>query len=160
MIFCEETLRHLQEFYFRVATPAEFEKWLYSDQTRESALGAESYFNLIDVDYSKNSEIDRARLVVSTIYPGKLDGLIAAFAKDSAEAALNGNISLDRACRKLAELETSGETKLPAIFDFIVDALDRGTSAEHLREDMIEALENIRDSSGVSRSGSGVKSPE
>lgn len=139
----QDTLLHLRQFYFHVLAPEHFERWLYGKEDLESELSPDAYFTLINSDYFNNSDKERVRQAIANIYPGNVERLQADYSKDIARAALSGGIALDTACRALSDLELSGANNIPAVFDFIVDALDRGNSVETLRQEIVDALVSL-----------------
>lgn len=135
--------RHLRDYFFGVMSTSNFESWLYADKVAENQLGKTIYFDLIDSDYSSESGRDITREKIVDVYPRGLEGLRRDYSRDIARDGREGKLDLETACRALADLECSGATSIPATFDFLVDAIDRGTDPESLKDDIIQALDEL-----------------
>lgn len=139
----KQVQRQLRHYYFGVMPSKSFEKWLYADKVAESQLGKPTYLHLIDADYSSKKGRDVALERIADVYPRGLDGLRDDYARDIAHDARDGKLKLETACRALSELECSGASTIPVTFDFLVDAIDRGADPESLKDEIVEALDEL-----------------
>jgi len=139
----KQVRRHLRDYFFGAMSSSNFEKWLYADKVAESQLGKSMYFDLIDADYSSENGRDISREKIADVYPRGLDGLRNDYARDVARDGRDGKLNLETACRALADLECSGAKSIPATFDFLVDTIDRGTDPESLKDEIVEALDEL-----------------
>lgn len=127
----ERSKKSFLKFFSGELSPTAFASWIYSTENLEDELGAEYFFDLIDLDFRKISDVEKARNKVAELYNAEMENAII---YDLVESVLNrmlaGTLPFSLGCKTLADLNVNG-------FDFIPDVFI-GYSSEMLDEKSIE----------------------
>lgn len=112
--------RKLRDFYYGELAPSEFDEWICTTAKLEDILGKDTFFQLIDVDYSNRDALEEARNFVQKIYNELIQSdLCRDRVRDVLEGMLVGEFELAQGCKILWDLSLNGADFIPAIFDMV-----------------------------------------
>ena len=132
------TKKNFMAFYFDEMSLSAFKCWLRSDSELHEEIGHENYSNLIN--FNNNLDVDGklVKTLIEEIYTSKQKSHIAYDrALSITQKMLNGEISLKKGCKILADMEMNGYDFIPPVFDGYDSEMDRLNNVDFYKEDII-----------------------
>ncbi len=133
-------------FYFEETTIKNFEEWLYASSSHvEDQLGEEFYFNLIELNYSKKKDIEKAKKLIEGICNNnKPDLLIKLRILHVLNNILNGTQPLSEGCDYIGNLGFDGYDFIPDIFEGLHGELSSKENEDFYKDMFLKAVKEFR----------------
>jgi hypothetical protein len=133
-----------RDFYYDELTPSEFDEWLCTAANLEDVLGSDTFFQLIDLDYSSRDEVEEARHLVKRFYSEQLQSDICRDrVEDVLQGMLAGELELPRGCEILWDLSLNGADFIPAVFAGYASELEDPKWESFYRERVLKDAEEF-----------------
>ena len=117
----------------------EFDAWVCSDPHLESIIGSESYFELINVDYSDKNASSSIMGLVQNLYVVTLQGdLERDYVLDTLKSLLDGSLPLFDGCAILGKLRLDGTDFIPAVFEGYWSELEDSNNESFYRDRIVK----------------------